>query len=304
MADSAGIPNVDLGAALHALGLPEARLVSSDMRASDTRVWRVELHGQDLAIRVFRPDQQSVMRAEIQAMELALSHEIPIPRPIATGVIEDSYPAMAIEWVQGEPVGDSIVADPDSAQQFGLLSGQLLARVHEIPIPTRTDPDHLTENWVKRAVGDDRQLQAVLDAVRDPELRLLHLDYHPFNLLVLDGAITGIIDWTNAALGDPRADIARSSSTMELLAPMYVGEVPERIAACHRFTRGLLEGYESLRGQLRDMAPFHAWAGNMILTDLRPRVQSLPTSDPHGFILGVETWTEHWRQQAIGSPDR
>lgn len=304
MTDSAGIPNVDLGAALHALGLKDASLVSSESRASDTRVWRVEHEGKDLAIRVFRPDQKDVMSAELQAMELALAHGIPIPRPIATGVVEDSYPAMAIEWMQGELIGDSIIAEPDSAERMGEISGELLARVHEVPAHTLNDPEHLTDNWAQRAIGNDSQLQAVLDAIRDPELRLLHLDYHPFNLLASDGAITGIIDWTNAALGDPRADIARSSSTMELLAPMYVGEVPERIAACQRFTRGLLKSYEALRGPLTDMAPFYAWAGKKILAELRPKARSLPSDDPEGFLRTVETWTQHWREQAVENPGR
>ena len=299
MAESTGIPTVDLGAALDALGLQDASLVSSETRASDTRVWRVSQDGRDLAIRVFRPDQKTVMRAELQAMEIAFEHGIPVPRTITSGTIDGTHPVMAIEWMQGEIVGDSLVGDPDSAEKLGIASGQVLARLHEIPTPSGARSGHLTGSWIERAVRDDSELRALLENVQVPELRLLHLDYHPFNLLASNGSVSGIIDWTNAAIGDPRADIARSTSTMELLAPMYVGRVPERIAACQQFARGLLEGYQARRGSLENMAPFHAWAGNLIMTDLRPKLQSLPTTDPEGFMRMIEAWTEHWRQQAF-----
>jgi aminoglycoside phosphotransferase (APT) family kinase protein len=46
---------------------------------------------------------------------------------------------------------------------------------------------------------------------------LLHLDLHPFNVLVDDtGAVTGVIDWANAAVGAPVLDRARSWSILTL----------------------------------------------------------------------------------------
>ena len=49
------------------------------------------------------------------------------------------------------------------------------------------------------------------------ERRLLHLDLHPFNVLVDDGGEpTGVIDWANAAAGDPELDRARTWSLLTL----------------------------------------------------------------------------------------
>ena len=49
------------------------------------------------------------------------------------------------------------------------------------------------------------------------ERRLLHLDLHPFNVLVDDdGEPTGVIDWANAAGGDPELDRARTWSLLTL----------------------------------------------------------------------------------------
>jgi aminoglycoside phosphotransferase (APT) family kinase protein len=44
-----------------------------------------------------------------------------------------------------------------------------------------------------------------------------HLDLHPFNVLVDDdGEPTGVIDWANAAGGDPELDQARTWSLLTL----------------------------------------------------------------------------------------
>jgi aminoglycoside phosphotransferase (APT) family kinase protein len=37
---------------------------------------------------------------------------------------------------------------------------------------------------------------------------VLHLDFHPGNILIQDGRVTGVIDWPNMALGDPASDVA------------------------------------------------------------------------------------------------
>jgi aminoglycoside phosphotransferase (APT) family kinase protein len=50
-----------------------------------------------------------------------------------------------------------------------------------------------------------------LDAFRGPapeaERRFLHRDYHPGNVLWTDGAVSGIVDWVNASVGDPGVDV-------------------------------------------------------------------------------------------------
>ena len=64
---------------------------------------------------------------------------------------------------------------------------------------------------------------------------LLHGDFWPGNILWRDGQIVGVIDWEDAALGDPLADIA--NSRLELLWAFGV-------EAMQRFT----DHYQSLAG--------------------------------------------------------
>ncbi len=58
------------------------------------------------------------------------------------------------------------------------------------------------------------QIREVLEAAwplpqRNPSA-LLHGDFWPGNLLWRDGQLVGIIDWEDAAIGDPLADVANS----------------------------------------------------------------------------------------------
>ena len=52
-----------------------------------------------------------------------------------------------------------------------------------------------------------------VDAVRLRQAQgrpsILHLDYNPYNVAVEGDRISGLLDWTNARIGDPRADLAR-----------------------------------------------------------------------------------------------
>ncbi len=62
--------------------------------------------------------------------------------------------------------------------------------------------------------GDERRIRDALESVwpihqRNPSV-LLHGDFWPGNILWRDGQLVGVIDWEDAALGDPLADVANS----------------------------------------------------------------------------------------------
>jgi aminoglycoside phosphotransferase (APT) family kinase protein len=49
---------------------------------------------------------------------------------------------------------------------------------------------------------------ALLDRVEGVRTALIHADLGPDHLLVRDGRMTGIIDWTDAEIGDPALDLS------------------------------------------------------------------------------------------------
>src|SRR5262249_32303112 len=94
--------------------------------------------------------------------------------------------------------------------------------------------------------------------------RLLHLDLHPLNVLVDDtGAVTGVIDWANAAVGDPVLDQARSWSILTL--------DPSAVGRTGAGWRALTEAWVSAAGVTRLPARARAWACEFMLSDLERR---------------------------------
>ncbi|MFB9238274.1 phosphotransferase family protein [Plantactinospora siamensis] len=74
-----------------------------------------------------------------------------------------------------------------------------------------------------RAVGAER------DAADGPDL--VHADFHPGNVLVDAGRITGVVDWDGAARGDGWLDLVTLRFDLALRAPTLGSELAERLRA-------------------------------------------------------------------------
>ena len=94
--------------------------------------------------------------------------------------------------------------------------------------------------------------------------RLLHLDLHPFNVLVEGDAVSGVIDWANAAAGHPDLDRARSATILTLHPLAVALNADPRMVA-------LVEGWVE-SADLLDVPPAaRAWACRFMLHDLADR---------------------------------
>lgn len=58
----------------------------------------------------------------------------------------------------------------------------------------------------------------------------LHMDYHPQNVLVKGLRVTGVIDWSNAAIGDRHFDIATTATILSTTAMEYPSWMRENAA--------------------------------------------------------------------------
>ncbi|HET7342041.1 MAG TPA: phosphotransferase, partial [Methylomirabilota bacterium] len=61
---------------------------------------------------------------------------------------------------------------------------------------------------------------------RPPEDRapaVCHGDFHPQNILVRDGAVTAVLDWPNALVGDPAFDVAATLNVIGLVPADLAG---------------------------------------------------------------------------------
>jgi aminoglycoside phosphotransferase (APT) family kinase protein len=134
--------------------------------------------GAGRVLRRYRDGEGDDTDAEALVMEHARRHGFPVPAVHAASGRE-----LVLERVDGPTLLADLGRRPWRVRHHGALLADLHRRLHRIPAPDGL-PARLSN-------GD----------------RLLHLDLHPDNVLL---APTGpvVIDWSNAARGDPADDVA------------------------------------------------------------------------------------------------
>jgi aminoglycoside phosphotransferase (APT) family kinase protein len=269
---------IDPVAVLRHLGVGGIGVAQPLTGGTDTLNWRVEAGGEAMVLRVFRPAQGPAADREATAIAAARG-VVPVPRIVQRGTWEER-PVTLLEWCPGRPLWEVLAQAPvREVEALGIEFGRTQARIHGVDAPA----GWATDNWLHWA-GEtpvvDRLRATTSTMRRRPAL--LHLDYHPANVLVADGRISGILDWVNALAGDPRADIARTYSI--LIADPFVRQETWPASA---FRHGWRSGYEQEAGRADELAPFVAWAGAVMLRDLAGR---LSDDDRRA----VDTWSRRW----------
>jgi aminoglycoside phosphotransferase (APT) family kinase protein len=151
---------------------------------------------------------------EYRLLESLRSSGIPVPAPL---VVDDSrsvieFPYLIMEFVKG-----STAIPEGQAEDYLARMAEALWRVHSaggdrLPdLPERLDP--LPEVFDFLPDGEEWSgLRTCLENLRDTRYQgepvPLHGDFWPENLLWQDGAVAAILDWEDAAIGDPHSDVA------------------------------------------------------------------------------------------------
>jgi prepilin-type processing-associated H-X9-DG protein len=184
---------------------------------------------------------------EYRLLKLLSAAGLPVPRPCLADESGSIVPGscLLMENIDGERVHK-----PDDLSSFARQLAAALAVVHNSGIARADVPflpdigayvaDELgagphkldgvvPETAIRRALQANWQLPQVSQPV------VLHGDYWPGNVLWCDGRVVGIIDWEEAAFGDPMADLANirlelfwhfGSATMDLLTDTYLALRP------------------------------------------------------------------------------
>jgi aminoglycoside phosphotransferase (APT) family kinase protein len=289
---------VDPVAVLAALGLSEPDRVEPVPGGADAAIWRVERAGVSYALRLLRPDQTDQARREAAALATAAAADLPVPPVVAAGRWRDR-PALLLAWSPGRSLALALQERPldlPLARALGLACGREQAAIHALPVPPELR-DHPVP-WPAWA-GPDPALRACLAALPARPPALLHLDYHPLNVLVDGGRVTAVLDWANARAGDPRADLARTLSILRLAPRPRGASGAVAWPALRAFEVGWRRGYRQAAGPVGGLAPFCWWAGLVMERDLAPRVgrTDLPWLTP-AFLERVRRWTAGWRVRA------
>jgi aminoglycoside phosphotransferase (APT) family kinase protein len=162
--------------------------------------------------------EQRLERLDCEHRTLQLARELDLLAPKPLGFDRQDEPSLFIEHIDALPD-----FAPQSIAAMTAEMARALARIHRVRaqgprfehLPriavTRAEwlaqtPEQLDESLGERRIRD--ALQAAGAAPRCEVEVLLHGDYWPGNLLWRGSQLAAIVDWEEAAVGDPLYDIA------------------------------------------------------------------------------------------------
>lgn len=148
-----------------------------------------------------------------EAAHLALleSRDVPAPRVLSAGLFEDRW-GLAMTRADGESLGSFALSSPENFAPAMSMFARLHQRIHAAPGAGMPPLKQRLATNLRRAVGLEPALRdrllARLQDLPDGD-RLLHGDFHPFNVMGRgDAAIA--VDWLDAGCGPIAADLCRS----------------------------------------------------------------------------------------------
>jgi aminoglycoside phosphotransferase (APT) family kinase protein len=178
-----------------------------------------------------RAEVEDWLRKEIRLLpEIGALLPLPVPRFEVVADGDGQLPFVAYRKLPGRSL-DTALRGPVDAPSLGAALGVFLAALHAFPLPlamrlTRADPG--AQGWLQqqeelreRSERDvypllepderaraDRVFEEYFAAVGDVSPALVHGDLGPDHVLCSADMITGVIDWSDASVGDPAIDLA------------------------------------------------------------------------------------------------
>ncbi len=162
---------------------------------------------------------------EYRVLAALASSPLPVPRPHQfvrrrSPLGPESW--LVMDYLPGESLHMVLQANLDPGVRAHLLRtlGKTLAAIHAMPVPPELAQDERA--WLDRMldlagynlthyqVDGSPELLEHLRRERPAPLpsTLIHGDFTLDNVLIADDEVSGIIDWSGGACGDPRYDIA------------------------------------------------------------------------------------------------
>lgn len=165
---------------------------------------------------------------EFDLLRAIHSASIPSAKPLAVDASGDILPEpyLLLEFVSG----NTAVA-PEFVDQAITLMAEALRNIHSsrpegLPkLPRRTEPMPEMLAWLIDPRWDE--LKSFLKNVQTQFTggdRLLHGDYWPENVMWLDNQVNAILDWEDAAIGDPLSDIACCCLELSYIYGFEIGD--------------------------------------------------------------------------------
>jgi aminoglycoside phosphotransferase (APT) family kinase protein len=214
---------------------PRRNRASSAPRLGAGREAEILAWGDHLVLRwLHDPEGRDRLEIEAAAMTVAAEGGVPVPT-VYDVIMVDGRPGLIMDRIDGEDLLTVLERQPWTFARAASRLGRLQAQLHDISAPpvlpdlrrTLLDRIDAAPHLPPHLAAYARDLLAELP---DGD-RICHGDFHPGNVIAhADGEV--LIDWSNAARGDPMGDLAR---TMLLVR---IGALP---ADTPRFTRAVTQ---------------------------------------------------------------
>ncbi|MGN1402495.1 MAG: phosphotransferase family protein [Bacillus sp. (in: firmicutes)] len=153
---------------------------------------------------------------------LAEDTELPVPK--VRKFLEQKHQGQSwllMELLEGETLRVSLMKEKNKERRQEMIYhfGKQLSRIHTTPCPK---PLMNKQPWLDRMLAqaavnlEKYEVDGTITLLKHlkinkpdvPKQTLIHGDYTIDNVLISDGKMTGIIDWSGGVCGDPRYDVA------------------------------------------------------------------------------------------------
>jgi aminoglycoside phosphotransferase (APT) family kinase protein len=183
-------------------------------------------------------DRGEKARREFKTFELLQRNGIPSPQPL---YLDEQGAVLGTPGIVTSYVPGKMITSPSEPIRWARTLATVLAKIHSVPGDTVGKKFLLDGNeeaaWFLHSDVVPAYMKAhpdgtaVWQMVYDlwPHLSqisptLVHLDYWPGNILWNQGQITAVVDWEEAAFGDPGIDVAYCRMEMFLSGLGYVAD--------------------------------------------------------------------------------
>lgn len=237
--------------------------------ASATSLGRPLAHGRTAEIYPWRSGQILKLfriwfppeAAEWEASIVRVVHAAGLPIPAVGEILEiGGRVGLTYERVQGLSMTRAMLARPWASFRFARRLAELHAAIHACTTPEVPAQHQQLEDRIRaaRTLPSDLKRAALGALARLPDGdRLCHGDFGPNNVLVTAAGLM-VIDWIDATVGNPLADVARTSLLLKVSAPAGRPATRPLLAALRGcFRRAYLNHYFQLRPW--DRQQLEAW---------------------------------------------
>jgi aminoglycoside phosphotransferase (APT) family kinase protein len=220
----------------------------------DSRAWIVDDKWLDREPR--RAEVTDRLRAEVRLMTW-LAPQLPVPVPEPT-IVRDEPLRVRHRLLVGEPL-------EHGSPTIGTAMGAFLRALHAVSSADAERHGALDADAARDVLSGEigRMRQEVLPLLDDgaaaqgarllgaaaappPSLALAHADLGPEHILVADGAVAGVIDWTDARVTDPAIDLA-----------WLLNGAPTRVAAAVAEAYGVDDSMRRRAYAWHQLGPWH-----------------------------------------------